>query len=135
MREVIILRGTSSSGKSTFANLIEVIYPDVVICCADDFFYQGGNYVFDRSKLGEAHMLCKQKFEKAICDDENLILVANTNTNSKAFNFYKKMAESFGYRVTFLVVEKRHENSNSHNCPEPTIRMQAEEIKNSLKLF
>ena len=101
-KKVIILRGCSGAGKSTVAHLFS---GKSVICTADDFFYdEKGVYNFDASKLSDAHTDCRLKFVTAIHDDSiDTIIVANTNTQEKEFDFYldgpKGIRECRGFRT------------------------------------
>lgn len=52
---ILILRGTNSAGKSTFANLIKSFYPETIICSADDYFIKNGIYEWEKEKIGHAH--------------------------------------------------------------------------------
>ncbi len=103
MRDVIIIRGTSGSGKNTFAEILNHNYPfyqSVVICCADDYMInQKGEYDFKPEKLGYVHKKCQERFEDAINGDVNLIIVSNTNTKEKDFKFYIDTARKNNYRV------------------------------------
>lgn len=134
MNKLILLRGVSSSGKSTFANYLSDLDSNSVICCADDYFYREGQYCFDFAKLGEAHKTCKEKFKKAIDNKIETIIIANTNTKPSEFSFYEEYARENGYLIISLVVEKRHENKNAHNVPQETLNRQESNIRNSLKL-
>ncbi len=134
MKKIIILRGTSNAGKSSVANL----FPEPkVICCADDFFIDNeGNYNFNAELLGVAHAKCKEKFDKALEDDTvEYVVVANTNTLPREFNYYINKAEEKGYMVFSLIIERRHNNKNNHNCPDEAIGRQAINIINNLKLI
>ena len=60
---------SKGSGKSTFARKILQSYESQgkrgIICSADDFFIDTrGNYMWDGSRLSEAHEFCKQKSER-----------------------------------------------------------------------
>lgn len=133
-KSVVILRGTSNAGKTSVAELITTGRVDAVIVSADDFFYKNGHYNFDANLLGAAHGQCKAKFMQAIARGEELIVVSNTNTKESEFGYYKTLAEQQGYLVFFLVIEKRHDQVNSHNCPASSIEKQAAAIKSSLTL-
>jgi predicted kinase len=132
-RYVIIIRGTSGSGKSTFANLFA---EPKVICTADDFFYdEGGKYNFDPSKLGDAHGQCRNKFECAVKDKSiKTIIVANTNTKSSEFSHYIEIAREYGLKVISVVLEKRHDSNNVHGVPDFVLQRQHDSLKNDLKL-
>jgi energy-coupling factor transporter ATP-binding protein EcfA2 len=132
--DVIILRGASGCGKSSVARLFG---GEVAICTADDYFYdETGKYNFNPDLLGKAHELCREKFLYALDNPElfDTIVVANTNTKNSEFQFYIDEAEKRGIMVFSLVVEKRHNGTNSHGVPESVIDRHVENIKNSLKL-
>jgi adenylate kinase family enzyme len=63
-----LVRGLPGSGKSTFANFI---WNEYAICEADKFFYDSeGHYLFDASKLREAHKWCRDEVETRMKDNE-----------------------------------------------------------------
>lgn len=134
-KTVTILRATSHSGKTTFADYISSLAQGTVVCCADDYFTdEKGNYNFDPKKLGFVHKQCFQKFENAIGQGVENIIIANTNTSESEFNKYAELAKSEGYRVFFIILERRHESKNNHNVPEEVLENQERKILNSLKL-
>lgn len=136
-KHVIILRGVSGSGKSSFAEfLANQLCFSTTVCTADDYYYAkgGGEYKFDPRHLGEAHRQCQEKFLRALSAGQPNVIVANTNTKLKDFKFYLDLAETYGYKVFSLVVEKRHSNDNNH-CDEEIKKKQAENILQSLKLL
>ena len=133
MKTVIILRATSNSGKTTFAEYLFSLTPDAFICCADDYFIKHG-LDFDFRHLDDAHQFCKNEFDSAIEQGKSPIIVANTNTRESEFAYYKDLAEANDYRVFYLVIEKRHNNVNNNNVPQETIDKQAARIRNSLKV-
>jgi predicted kinase len=132
-KKVIILRSASGAGKSTIAKLF---VGNLVICTADDFFYdRDGNYNFDPNLLSIAHEQCFRKFHDALENQSvDTIVVANTNTKISEFQKYIDEAEKYDNMVFSLVVEKRHNETNSHGTPESVIDRHVENIKNSLKL-
>jgi len=132
-RNLIILKGVSGSGKTTFANLIA--YP-CCICCADDFFVDAhGNYNFDIAKLGLAHKVCQLKFDEAVKDPIiTNIVIANTNTKPADYKYYVEKAEKHGLTVSYVVLENRHGNKDIHNVPEETLVKQEQAIRDNLKL-
>jgi uridine kinase len=93
-KSIIIIRGASSAGKTSFANLI----PDAVICSADDYFYDDhGNYNWDASKLSYAHALCRDKFDEALKDDTiNNIVIANVNSKPSEWSYYETQGKKAG---------------------------------------
>lgn len=119
-KDLFLVRGLPSSGKTTFANKIS----DIVIS-ADDYFEDSeGNYNFDPNKLGAAHSACKSHVEtvmKYSVRDISNIAVANTFTTNKELKPYITLADKYGYTVTTIILESRHGKKNNHNVPDETI--------------
>ena len=130
---VIILRGVSGSGKTTLANVLSKNNKDIV-CCADDYFYQDGKYLFNQYKLDDAHIECRDKFESMIKEKSPLIILSNTNTKEDYFKDYKELAEENGYLVFVVCVENRHGNKNVHKVPQKIINKMSIQLYQSLKL-
>lgn len=132
-RNLIILKGVSGSGKSTFSHLIA--YP-CCICTADDFFTdKEGNYNFDVAKMGQAHKACQAKFDDALKDDIiTNIVIANTNTKPSDYKYYVDKAEKAGFNISYVILENRHGNKDIHNVPEETLQRQEQSIRDNLKL-
>lgn len=84
MTRVIVLRGCSGSGKSTWARAQIKALPAGKrggICSADNYFLDDdGNYNFDYKKLDEAHRDCFAKFCAKVDMKYDLIIIDNTNT-------------------------------------------------------
>lgn len=132
-KTVIIIRGISGSGKSTFAKLIS---EPKVVCTADDFFEKDGQYNFDPTKLGVAHGQCMLKFERALNNPEvENIVVANTNTKPSDYKFYVERASEFEIPVFFVVLEKRHSTENVHGVGEETLKRQLDNLNKDIKLI
>lgn len=130
-KSLVILRGVPGSGKSTFAELLSGGDTDI-ICCADDFFMQDGEYKWDRTKIGEAHDACKEKCASLIEKAAPLIIIANTNVRAQDFAEYMEMGEKAGYNVFSIVVENRHGGHNVHNVPDETIETMKRKFSLSL---
>ncbi len=133
-RIIIILRGASGCGKSSFAESIKDLHPNAVVACADDYFMKDGEYQFDASKLGAAHGSCYRKFKEALDRKEKAIIVANTCTSPREWKEYEKEGKAAGYTVFFCVLENRHGGKDVHSVPEEILQKQEQNIKNSLKL-
>lgn len=119
MKELIIIRGIPGSGKSTFANLICNQHVE-----ADMYFNIEGEYMFDPSKLKEAHEWCRNKAEGWMKEGWNVV-VSNTFTQENELKPYYELAERYDYRVHSLIIENRHgksEETNIHNVPLETIQ-------------
>jgi predicted kinase len=124
MKELIIIRGIPGSGKSTFANLICNQHVE-----ADMYFNIEGEYMFDPSKLKEAHEWCRNKAEGWMKEGWNVV-VSNTFTQFWEMQPYFDLAEKYGYRVHTMIVENRHGGINEHGVPEDKL----EQMKNRFEI-
>lgn len=128
--EVIILRGVPGSGKSTFARKLA---PREHICEADEFMVNvDGEYDFNPARLGYCHDQCYEKFKRLLILGTPTVINANTNTTTKEFKAYVKLAESMGYKVTFLIIENRHGKSSVHDVPEDKVQLMRDRFQISL---
>ena len=127
MKELILVRGISGSGKSTVA---ELIIPRNEVCSADDYFINGkGEYKFDVTKIKEAHQYCQTKCRLKMANDTPIVVVANTFTREWEMKEYYDLAESFGYRVHSIIVENRHGGENVHGVPDETLQKQKDRFE------
>jgi len=129
--KVVLLRGLSGSGKSTYANKLALETPNTVICTADDYFMKDGVYKFDRNKLGEAHQACYQKFFVEITKGTDLIIVANTNTTTKELVNYVGICEDAGVPFEIITISCPLElaiQRNIHSVPKKTIVRQYDNL-------
>jgi ABC-type oligopeptide transport system ATPase subunit len=136
LKEVILIKGASGSGKTTLANLIAGLHPfyrGSVVCEADQYFETKGKE-FHYSLLNEAHEYCRNKFQQAIKDNIEVIIVSNTSTRESETKFYIDLAKKEGYKVTSLVVENINGTKNIHNVPEKTLADQKARLMASIKL-
>ena len=122
--DLILLRGVSGSGKSTLANII-LQQPNnnpQEVLSADDFFVgDNGEYVFDGTKIKEAHNYCQFRCSERMRQGIARIVVANTFTQEWEMEPYFLMAERYNYRIHTVIVENRHGNKNVHNVPDEKI--------------
>jgi len=139
MKIVYILRAVPGSGKSLFADNIEIMEKangrNCLICCADDYFMKNGKYVWDGDKIGLAHMWCKEIFENAVVNGVDTVIVANTNTTAKDVKHYRNIAVEYGYVVFVMTLENWHDGKDEHNVPDDVKLAMADSLKNSLRLF
>jgi predicted kinase len=125
---IFLVRGLPGSGKSTFANHI---WNNYAICEADQYFIdkETSEYKFDATKLREAHEWCRNQVETRMIDHQSNpqyypeIVVSNTFTQEWEMQAYFDLAEKYGYRVTTLIVENRHGNSNIHGVPDDKLEI------------
>lgn len=130
---LIILRGVSGSGKSTFAEMLgEGKHPHFE---ADMYHYdEQGNYNWSAANMGKAHKWCQNQVEDRMQRSFEKIIVSNTSTTEKEINVYIDLAYKYGYRVISLVVENRHDNGSIHDVPQEIRDAQEKKLRNSLKL-
>lgn len=142
MKTLLIISGISGSGKSALAETLKWMMqtPDdsaiesekrCEICTADDFFMVDNEYKFNPAKLGEAHTQCRSKFNSAIGQGVELVILANTTTETKHANPYINYAEQNGYTVSWLMVVPHHSGQNQHNVPSSTVSRQAKQLVNT----
>ena len=118
-RDLILVRGVSGSGKTTFAELL-----GGPVFAADDYFMKNGKYEFDVNKLGQAHGQCQRRTQEAMETGLAKICVANTFTTEREMKEYFYLANKFGYRVFTVIVENRHGGQNVHNVPSEVLAKQ-----------
>ena len=112
-----VVRGIPGSGKSTFAKTLSDNHYE-----ADMYFLdQESNYVFDGTKIKNAHAWCLDKVKTDMAVDREKIVVSNTFTQEWEMEPYFELAKEFGYKVFTIVVENRHGGTNVHNVPEDKI--------------
>ena len=122
--DLILLRGIPGSGKTTLGNAILFTNQSNIqdVLSADNFFInEKGEYIFDFTKLKEAHNDCQVKCAERMRNQFSKIVVANTFTQEWEMEPYFIMAERYNYRIHTVIVENRHGNKNIHNVPEEKI--------------
>jgi predicted kinase len=143
MMKVVLLRGTSGSGKSTY---IKEHYPNAIVCSADHYFMKDGEYKFNPTLLPEAHKFCLRKFIACIEDATTTygpnqffraaeiqhLVVDNTNTQLWEISPYLSIAQAYGLEVEIVhcvcspqVATER----NAHGVPLKTIEAMAKRFE------
>ena len=120
--EVVIMRGISGAGKSTYTNMN---FPGAVVCSADFFFGRGDKYNFNPKLLGKAHDSCFNTFEAAMGSNKPVIVIDNTNTTLREFKRYVESAQKRGYavKVVRLVVDPAiAAQRNVHGVPAEKVQ-------------
>lgn len=120
-KDLILIRGVSGSGKTTFGHLIGGMNYDVL--SADDYFTnsQTGEYEFDGSQLKEAHADCQARAELRMARGDHKVIVANTFTREWEMAEYFLLAYEYNYRIHSIIVENRHGGVNEHGVPKESI--------------
>lgn len=139
MKKLVILRGVSGSGKSTYAKkLMEGAlgdgYLSVAICSADNYWIRpDGVYDFNPRMLKNAHAWCRQQVEECMTEDLtaetgewqcDLIILDNTNTRKWEYQPYIDLAKEHGYEVEEKIIGNFSEDAakiyaerNQHGVP------------------
>lgn len=135
---VIVLRGCSGTGKSTWVRENGVSYGAVEVFSADHFFEdEDGVYNFNPTKLGEAHAECLRRFTVAAMTSNNdkVLIVDNTNTTAVEVAPYASLALAYGHAlkiVTLVTDHKIAHERNAHGVPKKTVQQQAERLQRSI---
>ena len=121
-KTVIIMRGHSGSGKSTW---ISNNVPDALVCSADFYFSRSGEYKFNPKLLGVAHQHCKLEFARSLMADSPLVVVDNTNTTLKEMKYYVETARRYGYMLMFIRLDTPVDvaaGRNLHGVPRDAVQ-------------
>lgn len=116
-QKMILVRGASGSGKSTFAHALASSM-NAKVFETDDFFIRDGKYIFDPTQLGAAHKWNQRRVWKALTEGKNVI-VANTLTTLREIKDYTSMAEELNIPVTVYRSEGKFKNT--HGVPEDKV--------------
>ena len=139
MKKLIIIRGISGSGKSTFSNLLKIAFEAqglrAIQCEADGYFYdEDGSYNFNVKELNYAHEWCQDCVKLAMESNVEIILLSNTSTSNKEIEPYLALARQYGYTVDSIIKENLHGGVSIHNVPEITLQRQRDRLKANLNL-
>ena len=99
---MLVMRGLPGSGKSTVVSAITRLYPQAVVCSADQYFMKDGKYEFDASQLKFAHQQSQDKARAACEAGERLVVVDNTGVKRWELVNYFRMAQINFYTVILL---------------------------------
>ena len=139
--KVKIMRGIPGSGKSTY---VRKNFRHALVCSADDFFMEEGQYKFDPSKLSQAHGACLRKFVDGLVQNANNtwpypeIVVDNTNTRLIEVAPYAALALAYGYELeitTILSLPKESFDRQVHGVPLETINRMYSNLMDSMYKF
>ena len=112
--KLILIRGISGSGKTTYAKRLMQEDPTLSHYEADMFFYKDGKYNFDPSKLKDAHAWCKNKTEEDLRNGKSVI-VSNTFTQRWEIEPYIELGKKYGADV--LIKKTTGNYQNVHGVP------------------
>lgn len=131
-KELMLIRGISGAGKSTFAKSIGGVHYE-----ADMYFMKNGEYQFDVTLLKDAHSWCQTQVSNSMilnltANINKRIVVSNTFTQEWEMQPYYDLAAKYGYRVYSLIVENRHGGINEHGVPEDKLEIMKNRFEISL---
>lgn len=118
---LFLVRGLPGAGKSTLARLLT---KNVV--SADDYFVVNGVYVYDATRIKNAHQWCQRECVRILQTGED-VAVANTFVCHWELEPYRRMYEEHGCTLVEITVggEETDENLAArciHNVPVDTIK-------------
>ena len=130
-KNLILVRGASGSGKTTF---VEEFIANVSLSIAtDDFFYNDGVYMYNRDYLAEYHQRCiksvASEMESPSTESYCNIVVHNTFTKEWEMQAYFDLAKKYGYNVYTIIIENRHKSKSIHDVPEDVIKAQRDRFE------
>lgn len=132
MRKVVVLSGTSGSGKSTYARKlilehlgiqvgdevslehILAVMPDddprctISYVSADRWFMKDGEYRFNPAELSQAHNSCFLAYISALLEEKELVIVDNTNTSEVEIAPYMLAAGAYDYEAEIITLTPGH---------------------------
>ena len=112
--KLILIRGVSGSGKTTYAKKLMKDDPSLSHYEADMFFYNNGNYEFNPSKLKDAHAWCKSKTEEDLRNGKSVI-VSNTFTQKWEIEPYIQLGQK--YKAEIIIKKATGNYQNVHGVP------------------
>lgn len=117
MASVVIMRGLPGAGKSTW---VRENLPDAVICSADSYFVNDeGEYIFDGTRLPEAHGECLRTFTETVsaihAGDPAVVVVDNTGIRAWEISPYYNLARAYGHDVKIVHLQCDHEIAHGRN--------------------
>ena len=119
MKELILVRGLSGSGKTTAAKIFAG--SNWPVLSNDDWFESKEEYKFSWKDWERAKRFCQERTAWRMNLEEPKIYVANTFATEGHMKPYFDLAEKYGYKVFSVIIENRHGNKNVHNVPENVI--------------
>lgn len=128
--DLILIRGSSGSGKSTMAKSIKdyiftiaEVEPNVEVFSSDDFFTnEDGTYAWYGSGIPMAHRQCQESVERHLRRGGSCI-VANTFTREFEIAPYLRIAKQFNH-CNVCIIDLYTQFDNVHAVPPETVEKQ-----------
>lgn len=129
--KLVLLRGPSSTGKSTIASYLSSVPGHRVSFHETDKFFvdENGVYRFDANLLAKAHAWNQQEVRMQMLCKTQLVVVSNTFIKRWEMKYYLDLANAFGYEVEIIRTPEPWDaemlfNRNKHGVPLDTIKRQ-----------
>lgn len=124
-----LIRGAPGSGKSSLAKLFSSSSQGFIEHYEADMFWYNdkGEYVFDISRIREAHLWCQQKVFDTLTASK-AVVVSNTFTKASEMEEYFVIAKEFDIIPQVITCQGNYKNI--HNAPEDVL----EKMKNRFEL-
>jgi hypothetical protein len=84
-------------------------------------FTPEGEYLWTEGRMAYAYRACKRDTKQAMIDRNEAVVVSNVFPTGRSMKNYIKLAEEYGYGVTYIVVENRRGGQNVHNVPDDVL--------------
>lgn len=120
---LIIVRGIPGSGKSTLAKKLCALLGGAYYE-TDMFFEQTGEYIFDPTKLAEAHAWCFAKVKESLASGK-LTMVANTFCQDAHMQPYMELASKH------IIIQLNTSYGSVHNVPDYAVERMKEQLKST----
>jgi predicted kinase len=102
-RVAYILRGLPGSGKSFLAKWIMNKTNGTIVSADHYFINKDGEYVFKKDLLENAHRECYENFKNCI-DNDDVVIVDNTNVNKHHYKHYCDYAKAHKFTVRIIEI-------------------------------
>ena len=124
---MVLMRGLPGSGKTTLAK--ELKGPSGIVLSTDDYFCdKHGKYIYEPSKIGDAHQWNKHRAIQRLKQSRTPIIIDNTNLQAWEMKPYVQLALQYGYDIDILDVDtswklssKELARRNTHGVPAKKI--------------
>ena len=141
---VVLLRGLSGSGKSTFARRLcryaTWLGLTAQICSADAWMQGPNGYEWRASDLHYAHSSCQEECARAIDSKVDVICIDNTNIMPREFIPYLEMSVDHVLRIVTFPCESLHDaialaRRSAHGVPDSVTKRRFEQFSDTRRNF